>query len=574
VQAADEALAAWAPAEEAERHAERALEMWDRVTDAEERTGLDHVGLLELALAAAINVGHESRALSHAAEALAELDPQVNPRRAARVLAGRAEALRRMRRDAIPDLEAAVRLLGDEPTDELATVLSGLANARILEGDLTSARDVGERAVAVSRAVGASNIEAQALVSLGGARCYLGEFDEGVGSLSAALDLAIASGDHDTALRAYANLSDTLEFVGRHEEASEAATTGIELARRVGLIRRMGIFLCGNRAESLGRLGRFAEAMQLADEAVSLGADSSSAVSPQIVRAELAAAVGELDDARAFAAAARRALGDEPPHQYQAHLCYVEGEIARLAGNLPAARIAVDRGLADGAVLARYVWPLLWLALRVEADLATLMRDRHEPSPEGQVQRIAEFDRRGAQLETETPAARGYRVLTAAERARALGEPDAAVWEEAVAVWRASGEPHPLAYALLRLATNLADAGERERAAAAAGESLELSRRLSAEPLVAEAEALMRRARLPLAAEAGVAVEADPFGLTERELEVLRLVASGSSNAQIGAALFISPKTASVHVSNILGKLGVARRGEAAAVAHRLGLLA
>ena len=63
-----------------------------------------------------------------------------------------------------------------------------------------------------------------------------------------------------------------------------------------------------------------------------------------------------------------------------------------------------------------------------------------------------------------------------------------------------------------------------------------------------------------------------PFGLTERGREVLALMASGRSNGQIAAALFISPKTASVHVSNILAKLGVDSRVEAAAVAHRLGV--
>ena len=63
-----------------------------------------------------------------------------------------------------------------------------------------------------------------------------------------------------------------------------------------------------------------------------------------------------------------------------------------------------------------------------------------------------------------------------------------------------------------------------------------------------------------------------PFGLTAREMEVLRLVTAGRSNQQLAAELFISPKTASVHVSNILGKLGVASRTEAAATAHRLHL--
>lgn len=61
--------------------------------------------------------------------------------------------------------------------------------------------------------------------------------------------------------------------------------------------------------------------------------------------------------------------------------------------------------------------------------------------------------------------------------------------------------------------------------------------------------------------------------LTPREQEVLRLVAQGRSNRDIATELFISAKTASVHVSNILGKLGVSTRGEAAAAAHRLALI-
>jgi DNA-binding NarL/FixJ family response regulator len=61
-------------------------------------------------------------------------------------------------------------------------------------------------------------------------------------------------------------------------------------------------------------------------------------------------------------------------------------------------------------------------------------------------------------------------------------------------------------------------------------------------------------------------------GLTAREFEVLRLVAAGRSNREIASELFISAKTASVHVSNILGKLSVTSRGEAAAAAHRLRL--
>lgn len=75
------------------------------------------------------------------------------------------------------------------------------------------------------------------------------------------------------------------------------------------------------------------------------------------------------------------------------------------------------------------------------------------------------------------------------------------------------------------------------------------------------------------AARASAPAPADGLGLTRREHEVLRLVARGLTNRQIAAALFISAKTAGMHVSNILSKMGVERRAEAAAVAERLHLL-
>ena len=107
-----------------------------------------------------------------------------------------------------------------------------------------------------------------------------------------------------------------------------------------------------------------------------------------------------------------------------------------------------------------------------------------------------------------------------------------------------------------------------------------MASRLGAAPLRSEPELLARRGRLRLQAPPHQARAAEPdgpaaarsLGLTRRELEVLELVAAGRSNRQIGEELFITPKTAGLHVSRILAKLGVAGRGEAAAVAHRLGI--
>jgi DNA-binding CsgD family transcriptional regulator len=125
---------------------------------------------------------------------------------------------------------------------------------------------------------------------------------------------------------------------------------------------------------------------------------------------------------------------------------------------------------------------------------------------------------------------------------------------------------------------------ERAVAAETLGRAGAIANRLGAQPLAREIAALAARARLTLvvndapAAGAGATVESetDParsLGLTAREREVLALVALGRTNRQIADELFISGNTAGVHVSNILGKLGVAGRGEAAALAFRLGLV-
>jgi DNA-binding CsgD family transcriptional regulator len=174
-------------------------------------------------------------------------------------------------------------------------------------------------------------------------------------------------------------------------------------------------------------------------------------------------------------------------------------------------------------------------------------------------------------------AASAYQTMTAAEQARRDGEPAVAPWRAAVAAWEQAGEVWPLAYARFRLAEALCTDGAREEAAEPLRAAVRTAEGLGARPLMDEGLALARRARLSLDGAAPAEEQApeptDPFGLTDREREVLALVAAGQSNGQIAAALFISKKTASVHVSNILAKLGVSGRFEAAGVAHRHGLV-
>jgi DNA-binding NarL/FixJ family response regulator len=140
-----------------------------------------------------------------------------------------------------------------------------------------------------------------------------------------------------------------------------------------------------------------------------------------------------------------------------------------------------------------------------------------------------------------------------------------AVADAAAAAWEAVGQPYQQAVALtLAARIALAERAGRE-AKARLRRAAPIAQRLGAGPLAAQVASLTRRA--------GSDGDSDDPGLTSRELEVLRLVAAGQSNRELAAALVISPKTASVHVSNILAKLGAATRTEAAVKAHELGLL-
>jgi DNA-binding CsgD family transcriptional regulator len=170
------------------------------------------------------------------------------------------------------------------------------------------------------------------------------------------------------------------------------------------------------------------------------------------------------------------------------------------------------------------------------------------------------------------PVEAAWRAVGAAELARARGRNDAKLWRRAAAAWDALARPYPAALARWREAEALVESGDRAGAEPVARAALESARRLGSEWLAAELTSLSGRARLDLSEQGEPPADAeapDPFGLTPRERQVLELVAKGATNRQIGAALFMAEKTASVHVSRILGKLGVQTRTQAAAVAHR-----
>ena len=162
-----------------------------------------------------------------------------------------------------------------------------------------------------------------------------------------------------------------------------------------------------------------------------------------------------------------------------------------------------------------------------------------------------------------------------AEVGRADGHSDPEAWAAASDRWRAVGFPLPLVHTSWRHAEAvLATGGGREDGAALLAEAWDLADGLGATRWREAVEAAARRARLSVGATVPTESPSDDrFGLTAREVEVLTLLGRGRTNRQIGAELFISEKTARVHVSHILAKLGASTRTEAVDVAHRHRLL-
>jgi DNA-binding CsgD family transcriptional regulator len=185
---------------------------------------------------------------------------------------------------------------------------------------------------------------------------------------------------------------------------------------------------------------------------------------------------------------------------------------------------------------------------------------------------LAKIRARGGQ---PSPDQIGYTLLARAERTRHLPTPDPALWSAMTDHWEQLGDPYLTAYARWRNAEALLRGrAPRHTAAPLLYEAHHAAAGIGAALLAAQIAEFARWAGIDLAAPPTATVpNASPpenaYGLTRREKEVLALLARGLSNGEIARELFISPKTASVHVSAILRKLGVTSRIHAAAIAHR-----
>jgi DNA-binding CsgD family transcriptional regulator len=413
-----------------------------------------------------------------------------------------------------------------------------------------------------------------------------GQVEEGFAILDRGWALARAAQDGPALVWLAINESDALLKLARFQRAAEAASHGLDAARRAGLgAWDMAAILASNAAEGLLALGRTGEAAAVIEPLTSGPPDRDYWLA-QMTRAEVDLLRGDAD-----AAASRWQLIHALPAivsrvDYACESAQRDAEGALWAGRPGDAFEQARQALALFKVpdLTVLCGRLLAAGMRACADLAEQARARRDQPTAAAAVAAADSLVTWVEGMTGTPFTDHPLVATVpaeratwdAERTRVAGFNDPGAWANAAKAWQDLGCPHRAGYAWWRQAQAQLDAGGptaaagaplRAAAAAADGHA----------PLVAEIRALAERARLPLQPPAPGARPrrtAHPsYRLTDRELAVLRLLAAGRTNAQIGAELYISPKTAGVHVSNILRKLGVSGRVQAAAVAERAGLL-
>jgi DNA-binding CsgD family transcriptional regulator len=355
--------------------------------------------------------------------------------------------------------------------------------------------------------------------------------------------------------------------------------------RAVGTSCAAGGATLVNACSTLFLLGRWQEASVLAHDALQQQMAPAFSNYLRVTLGDIAAAEGRFDEAaRLFATAAEGpGAGDDP--RLTGRVAASRAELALWRGDPDAARDLADSvaPLLEGPDYDQLAARLCSLGLRALADAAQRRRVEAGPPVPAERRLVERLRERAARCVRGArgrvlPELAAYDLLCSAELTRWRGQSDPALWSRVAATWNELGEPYPAAYAGWRHGEALLAGKERRSAGLRLGRALHAAAELGAQPLRRQVEALAQGARVALDPAPLVEIPrprstAETLRLTPREQEVLALVAAGRTNRQIARALAISEKTASVHVSNILGKLGAANRVEAAAAAHSLRLV-
>jgi DNA-binding CsgD family transcriptional regulator/tetratricopeptide (TPR) repeat protein len=583
---------------------------------------------------AAFAAGRPARAVAYVEAVMSSLDER-RDRTALGMLHERLGRYRRAAGDsdgAVAALERAVALVPPGPSVERATVLAALAQVKMLEGTFSDAERLAREAIGVAEAVGpeARQQIVHATTTLGVSLGWGDDPEAGVALLRDARKLAEAAGDHDELFRVYANLTTVLDLVGRRDEAVTIAYEGIEAARQAGLEAVYGNFLRGNAADSLFLLGRWAESRALSATALEwspagvafvVSVDSLAIVEIETRAGEYAGSL--LGQLLLELETVRDSQHAVPVYRAAASFALWRGD------HVDAHRAAqrgwdLVRGSEDWSLVAKMAATVAEVDAAAGADAHARRDLAGLANARSRANSVIEEAEAAVRSSNVSPAigsrreADAYLALGRAHRGRLEGRDDAATWAAVGDCWAELANPYEVARARWREAEALLGSGEgrpgRSRARGPLLEAVRIGVDLTARPMLRELRELAGRALIKLPPELDAAVDAalvddgtadgaapiapeppagsnrtpsaivrgvvgeapaarqDTFGLSKREHEVLALISDGRTNREIGERLFISQKTVGVHVGNILAKLGVSGRVEAAAVAIRLGL--
>ena len=576
---------------EALNHWERALDLFGDVPGAAQLIPFDPAALAERAATVAGWCRDSRRAAALLRLALQRIDEDQEPARAGHL---HAELVREL--SALGDRAGAARessrafdlVPSEPPTRTRAILLFARAWSLIADGRYVEARAAAEEARAVARRAGLPREGNDPLIF---AMAFSGAIEDAGSLASEALTVAQREGTPVEVAEAWRHVGHVLQADLRFDESVSALLEGATAARAAGLATSVGGELECYAAESMRRAGRWTEAEELSRALLDRAGPNALAVHQ--LRAFLLAPMGRLEEAERHAESAGALTGGQLSPWDDSRYYPALVEIAVWRGRLEEARRDARLGLElfHGHHDVRWIGEIAVRGLRVEAELAEYGRAirSHEAIEMAQVNGRAFLERleavardaRASQSvfarESDAPV-----LLARAEWSRLEGAPDPELWKAAATAWCAIRQPYQAAYARYREAEALLRLGRaRNRAASALRDALETATTLGAVPLANGIDELARRARVSIAPTRKPAPERPRGGaggedvlavLTPRERQVLALVGAGDSDRRIGRELFISEKTASVHVANIKGKLGLDTRLEAATLAHRLGV--
>ncbi|MFC9615855.1 AAA family ATPase [Streptomyces sp. NPDC056938] len=579
LEAADHAQRLRAPAEEL-RHLETALELWAVVDASAHPEHSDPVTLTLRASAAAAHAGEPHRAVQLTRSALARAGSEADSELAARVrytLAGNLMRIDNLQAAFAYSSEALGLIPAEPPSRTWVWAAATHVMAARYVGCDEDAERVARQALDIAKRLRLADAQADLVISLVGLEAHNRRTPQGREQLLRARELARTAGNLQVEMRALYNLAIGCYECGEMDPCLTWISDGLDRARRAGLLSSpYAVELRYLQSLLLYTLGRWDECTRTAaDDVTLLTATSGFATAPALY---VALARGEFD----VAVGGSRALLDGPP-DWMASLVasIVLTDAAALRGDaedcVRQMGTAVD-ALTEGSGSDRpdAVVRLAALTLSAVADAAEESRLAGDaPSTRRWTDTAAELVElarttaaHGEDGTEQGPEGLAWLARAQAEGVRAATGPDVAAWERAVTAFD-YGEPYELARCRRRLAEALLTAGRREEAAEQAHAARDTAVRLGAVPLREALDTLVRRGRLAKTPAVGERI-AD---LTARESEVLRLLGQGRTNRQIGEELYISGKTASVHVSNILAKLGAASRTEAVGIAYREGLI-